>query len=63
MQEVFIKVIFALSIIINVILSLRYVGSKLIVVYKKRKIRRERRFKRVIHGIVHKYLESIANSK
>lgn len=63
MQEVFIKVIFALSIIINVILSLRYVGSKLIVVYKKRKIRRERRFKTLIHGIVHKYLESIANSK
>lgn len=63
MQEVFIKALLGLSIIINIILSLKYVGSKLIVLYKKRKIRRERRFKKVIHGIVHKYLESIANTK
>ena len=63
MQEIFLKVVIGLSIIINIILSLRYVGSKLIVVYKKRKIRRERRLKRVIHKIVHDYLVNLAKDK
>ncbi len=60
MQEILIKTILGLSIIINIILSLKYVGSKLIVLYKKRKTQRERRFKRQIHKIVHDYLVKLA---
>lgn len=63
MQEVFVKAIIGLSISINIILSLKYAGSKLIVVYKKRKKQRERRLKQRIHTIVHSYLESIVKDK
>ncbi len=63
MQEIFLKVVIGLSILINIILSLKYVGSKLIVVYNKRKIRRERRLKRFIHKVVHDYLLKIAKDK
>ena len=63
MQEVFLKAVFYLSIIVNVLLFLRYIYNVSIVHYTKRKKRRETRLKRVIHKIVHDYLESIANSK
>ena len=63
MQEVFIKVVIGLSIIINIILSLRYVSGRLIEYYNKRKIRKERRLKRVIHKIVHDYLVNLAKDK
>jgi len=63
MQEIFLKVVIGLSIIINIILSLRYVSSRLIESYNKRKIRKERRLKRVIHKIVHDYLVKLAKDK
>jgi len=63
MQEILIKTIIGLSIIVNILLSLRYVSSKLINYYKEKKKYRETRLKRQIHNIVHSYLESIANSK
>ena len=63
MQEIFLKVVIGLSIIINIILSLRYVSGRLIEYYNKRKIRKERRLKRVIHKIVHDYLVNLAKDK
>ena len=63
MQEIFLKVVIGLSIIINIILSLRYVSGRLIEYYNKRKIRKERRLKRVIHKIVHNYLVKLAKDK
>ncbi len=63
MQEIFLKVVIGLSIIINIILSLRYVSGRLIEYYNKRKIRKERRLKRVIHKIVHDYLVKLAKDK
>lgn len=63
MQEILIKAIIGLSIIINIILSLRYVSGRAIEYYNKRKIRKERRLKRVIHKIVHDYLVSLAKDK
>jgi|DEB0MinimDraft_12_1074336.scaffolds.fasta_scaffold43348_3 hypothetical protein len=63
MQEILLKAVISLSIIINIILSLRYVSGRLIEYYKKKKIRRERRLKRFIHKVVHDYLVSIAKEK
>jgi hypothetical protein len=63
MQEIFLKVVIGLSILINIILSLKYVGGRLIEYYNKRKVRRERRSKRVIHKIVHDYLLKITKDK
>jgi hypothetical protein len=63
MQEILIKAVIGLSIIINIILSLRYVSGRLIEYYNKKKIRKERRLKRFIHKIVHDYLISIAKDK
>lgn len=63
MQEVLTDVIIYLSIGINVALFLRLIYRKSIVVYRKNKKLRERRFKQRIHTIVMNYLKSIANEK